>query len=71
MGYGRLGKFLKRENLEIMDEFTYPSVNWMNCAQWHDVYWILDTEGWSVLGSVSQRMHETKKGHGMTVSIIY
>lgn len=24
-----------------------------------------------VLGAVSQRMHKTKKGHGMTVTIIY
>lgn len=28
---------LKREHLEIMDEFIYPSLNWVNGVQWHDV----------------------------------
>jgi len=55
----KISKVLKRENLEIVDEFAYPSINWMDCAQWHDVYRSLDTK---LLGA-QWREHLLQLGH--------
>lgn len=66
----KVRKVLKRETLEIIDDFTCSSVNWMNCARsmMSSEFWTQSDDLFLVL---SQRMNKTKKGHSVMVTIIY
>lgn len=66
----KVRKVLKRENLEIIDEFTCSSVNWMNCARrlTSSEFW---TQSHDLFLVLNQRMNKTKKGHSVIVTIMY
>lgn len=66
----KVRKVLKRETLEIIDEFTCFSLNWMNCASsmMSSEFW---TQSDDLLLVLSQRMNKTKKGHSVMVTTMY